>query len=295
LQQIEKLWLMLKRRETRHTGLYLRFLAKRNRQTTSSVVAPGGPVLSLTSYGVRLQSVYYTIESIAAGSILPSRFLLWVDDERAYRSLPETLKRLEGRGLEIGLTDNLGPHTKYFPSLQAMDHLQQPLVTADDDVLYSRHWLAGLLHAHRQDPDVLHCYRAHVVHLEQGRIAPYTRWTSCTSDRPSFLHFATAVSGNILPPRLLQRLKQEGLAFRNLCPKADDIWLHVNALRCGIRIRQLSTWQRNYPLLPGTQEVTLSSSNVNMSANDAQIAKTYGADDYMLLEREQNSRDSAES
>jgi hypothetical protein len=224
-------------------------------------------------------------ESIAAGTQLPSRLILWLDDEQAYRNLPASLKRLAVRGLEIRLTANLGPHTKYYPTLEQISEHNLPLVTADDDVLYTRHWLEGLVEAYGQEPGVLHCYRAHQMRIADGRIAPYTHWNSCRSSRPSFLHFATAVSGNILPPRLLQVLREAGTSFRLLCPKADDIWIHMNSLRAGIQTRQLGAWQRNFPLLPGTQDVMLSQANIGSAQNDVQIAKTYAEDELALLRR----------
>jgi hypothetical protein len=250
------------------------------------VIAAGGPVVSLTTYGVRIRSVYLAIESIAAASFLPSRFILWLDDATAFHSLPDTLKRLQARGLELRLTDNLGPHTKYYPTLDAMRDLSQPLVIADDDQLYTRHWLAGLMDAYRENPGVVNCYRAHVIRLLEDRIAPYTNWKSCTSDKPSMLHFATGVSGMVLPPALLQQLKDGGTQFRSLCPAADDVWLHVNAIRAGLQTRQIGSWQRNFPIIPGTQKQTLMQVNVHGSQNDVQIARTYTSRDFAVLNKE---------
>ena len=51
-------------------------------------------------------------------------------------SRPESLRRLERRGLEVRLTQNYGPHTKYYPSLADAIADGLPLVTADDDILY---------------------------------------------------------------------------------------------------------------------------------------------------------------
>jgi len=282
---LDQLWLLFQRKETRHLRLYLNFLRSQNRFSNRPVIASGGPVVSLTTYGVRIQSVYLTIESIAAASFLPSRFILWLDDPGAFSDLPDTLKRLQLRGLEVRLTDNLGPHTKYYPTLGVMQDLNQPIVTADDDHLYTRSWLWRLMDAYRENPGVVNCHRAHVIRLLEDRIAPYTDWKSCASDKPSMLHFATGSSGTALPPALLQQLRDSGTKFKSLCPAADDIWLHVNALRAGLPTRQIGSWQRDFPVIPGTQEQRLMNANVEGSQNDVQIAKTYSLQDIAVLQQ----------
>jgi hypothetical protein len=282
----DRLWLLVQRKETRHLRLYLNLLRTQNRFSNRPVITPGGPVVSLTTYGRRIQSVYLAIESIAAASYLPSRFILWLDDPKAFYSLPETLKRLEVRGLEVRLTDNLGPHTKYYPTLGIMRDLNQPLVVCDDDQLYTRTWLARLMKAYRDNSGVVNCYRAHLIGLLEDSIAPYSEWQPCTSEKPSMLHFATGVSGIVLPPALVGRLNERGTEFKALCPAADDIWLHVNAIRAGLRTRQIGSWQRNFPIIPGTQTQRLMDDNVSGSQNDVQIAKTYSSQDIPLLQRE---------
>ena len=97
----------------------------------------------------------------------------------------------------------------------------------------------------------------------------------CRSSQPSYLHFGTGVSGCLYPPAFLAVLKEKGVAFKDVCPKADDLWLHVNALRSGYRIRQVKPWQMTYPMLPDTQQMGLNVSNVHAAQNDRQIHSTY--------------------
>jgi hypothetical protein len=73
-----------------------------------------------------------------------------------------------------------------------------------------------------------------------------------------------------------------------LCPTADDIWLHANAIREGIRIKQVRTWPRCFPEFPGTQDVALGHVNFREGRNDLQIAKTYTSDDLAVLRNEAN-------
>jgi hypothetical protein len=276
-------WLFFLRHETKLTKFYLTRLRLRNERSNASVTAPGGPVVSMTTYGDRLRTVHLVLESIAAGSMLPSRMILWVDTEEAFANRTAGLQRLVDRGLEIYRSENFGPHTKYYPYLLSTDTFESELVTADDDLLYNEWWLEGLVRANREDPGSVNCYRAHRVRFEKGAIAPYVTWGTCKTTEPSYLHFATGVSGCIYPPSLLRRLKLAGSEFVQVCPKADDVWLHVNALRAGMRTRQV--WDRplRFPFVPGTQGGGLYHSNVLLARNDEQIRNTYTAGDIATL------------
>jgi hypothetical protein len=241
-------------------------------------------VVSVTTHGDRLETIHMVLESIAAGSVLPSRLILWVDTPDAFGERFSGLKRLVDRGLEICRSDNFGPHTKYYPYLLSSETFEYPLVTADDDLLYSRFWLEGLVRSHHESPEAISCYRAHLMRVVSGAITPYNTWAPCKSTSPSFLHFATGVSGCIYPPSLLKKLKNAGSEFLQLCPKADDVWLHVNAVRAGIKIRQIRNRPLRFPIVPGTQESGLYHSNFLLARNDEQIGKTYTAGDIAFLE-----------
>src|ERR1700761_4729145 len=85
-----------------------------SRHSNAPITDPGGPVVSLTTYGARSRKVYLVIESIARGTMLPSRIILWIDNENLFNNLPLSIKRLVQRGLEVKLCPNYGPHTKYY-------------------------------------------------------------------------------------------------------------------------------------------------------------------------------------
>jgi hypothetical protein len=274
-----RLWLKLASEDAERSRFLLRRLQNRNASSHAPVVAVGGPVVSLTTYGKRVDTVYLTLESIARGSMLPSRLILWLDEIDRLQNLPETLRRLQARGLEVRQTPDYGPHKKYYPYLESSTSLDVPLATADDDAVYPHGWLKGLANSYAKFPSFVNCYRAHVIRFEGDRFAPYITWSHCRSAEPSFLHFATGVSGTIYPPALQERIKEAGLGFEEVCPRADDVWLHKQALRAGFRIRQLKAWEQSFPELPGTQDVGLVVENVHGAQNDLQIKKTYSAQD----------------
>jgi hypothetical protein len=212
-----------------------------NRLAVSSVTAPGGPAVSMTTYGSRSQTVYLAIESIANGDVRPSRLILWIDDEELLKNLPATIRRLQKRGLEVLWSKNYGPHKKYYPYVESADAFSVPLVTSDDDMLYPKYWLKELVEANQQHPENVNCFWAHVVTINESGIGRSQDWTQCDTMHPSYRHIAAGVTGVIYPPAFLMTLKRAGTAFETSCPKADDIWLHVQALRSGHKVLQILT------------------------------------------------------
>jgi hypothetical protein len=264
--------------------LLLRRLRRANQSSRLPVVSPGGPVVSLTTHGERLANVYLTLESIARGRLRPSRLMLWLSDTLRDQPLPETLQRLQRRGLEVLYTPDVGPHTKYHPYVMRHADDGVALVTADDDLLYPAHWLERLQHAAQQHPWAVHCFRARRVQLDEGgaRLRPYSEWHLCDDATPSALHMATGVSGVIYPCALQRALRDAGMAFADVCPRADDLWLHVMALRHGLPVRQLSAVPRSFYSLPGARQ-GLARFNVHGGGNDTQAAKAYTEADLARL------------
>ena len=260
-----------------------------NRFERESVTQPDGPVVSLTTYGRRAQTVYLAIESIARGEMLPSRLILWIDELHLFNNLPASIHRLQKRGLEVRLCKNYGPHKKYYPYVESQDHFDLPLVTVDDDFVYPRYWLKKLIEANREYPDVLNCYWAKSIAMNENGFEKYRQWKDCRSTNPSFRHLALCGGGAIFPPRLLTALRSAGGAFEACCPKGDDLWLHVQSLRSGYKVRQILPPLPYFSFqgIPGANQTALSYENVTYGdGNDRQIAATYKEADVQLLQSE---------
>jgi hypothetical protein len=257
----------------------------RNKWSEESALDPSGPVVSMTSQCHRLELAFYALESIAAGSRKPSRMILWLTDEDSCSNPPETIERLKARGLEIHHSEELGPHTKYYPYIDRETDMVVPLVTADDDTLYPNDFIKQLTEAYKADTSTIHCFRAHRISMSCGRLMPYNSWTPCVDREPSHLNFITGVSGVIYPPEYLKYLKQQGKAFTQACPHGDDIWLSVNALRGGFKVAQIGRKQCLFPTIPKTQKRRLFDINVLSGLNQAQLRKTYSEADLMALHR----------
>lgn len=241
--------------------------------------------VSLTTYGARIDTVALAIESIARGSSRPARLVLWLDDAELFAHRSAGLRRLESRGLEIRLTENFGPHTKYYPYVASLDEYRMPLVTADDDIMYPKDWLDRLYAAYIDDSSSINCHWASRIEVGDDRLGSYHTWPNCTDTSARFSNFGLGVSGVIYPPRMLAELAARGTAFRSASPTADDVWLHWVALRSGFPVRQISSTPRHFALIPGTQsQALMTTNNVEGSGNDAWIRGLYTDSDHRILE-----------
>lgn len=253
-------------------------LTLKNLISREAVTSPDGPVVCLTSYGHRLNTVHLTIESIARGSLKPSRLILWVATGDAVLAETRSLTRLKSRGLEVRLCHDYGSHKKYFPYVLESRTFAQSLVTADDDVFYPPWWLRRLAQSNAVFPDAVICFRAHRVRLTNEGFAPYDTWPECTTPEPSILNFATGVSGVLYPPKVLTHLKEAGDVFMRTCPKADDIWLHSVTVSAGTPVAQILPRPVHFVESINTRSSSLHLTNVKEGGNDIQIAATYSTD-----------------
>jgi hypothetical protein len=240
-------------------------------------------VVTLTSHSDRILRVFAAIESIGIGTIRPQKIILYLGNKYADKPLPSNLERLKRRGLEITFCNDIGPHTKYFPYIQSKSVFERPLVTADDDKMYEKNWLECLIQAWKNDPNNVHCFRARKIIIDNGLLAPYNNWPLCANSHASFLHFATGVSGVIYPPKLLNEIKNAGMKFVECCPKADDVWLHVIAIRNGFKVKQLKPESKHFFGTPGSSKSALHLSNLSGGNNDIQIRQTYNENDLQSL------------
>ena len=262
------------RKVRRLAALHARNLSSRRRVTD-----PAGPVVSMTSFGERIATAHLALESIAAGSALPSRLILWLDDPAAITTPTPGLRRLMARGLELHLADDDGPHKKYYPYVQALPVHRVPLVTADDDWVFPRRWLDTLMAHHRQDPSSNTSHRVRRIPSSGGVIAPYTEWKRIGAAPASVRNLATGGWGHVLVPRMLESLRDRHDEFRAAAPRADDIWLHRVAVESGTAPKAVGLYDHRHIMhMPIGSGPTLMATNVDDGGNDRQVRSAWNAD-----------------
>lgn len=188
-------------------------------------------VVSLTSYGKRLDTVYLTIRSLMKQTCKPDRIVLWLDAEKENSCLPTVLKNLEVYGLDIryGCLDLKG-HKKYFWALR--EYSDSCVITVDDDVMYPADTIETLVSAHRRYPDAVIGRRVHRMIAKEGELIPYAEWEFewNESDTPRNDLLATGVGGVLYPPHCFgEQVFDLGLIMDTALGN-DDLWLKANEL-----------------------------------------------------------------
>lgn len=234
-------------------------------------------VVSLTSYPPRFRVLHLTLKTILLQSLKPAAVVLWIAEEDVDQ-LPGNVLVLKKWGLQIGICKNLRSYKKLIPALST--HRDRAIVTADDDVVYWRTWLADLLDEYNEDsPEVL-CHRMHVVKTNaHGLPDPYRSWEWCSDSlQKSWLNFATGVGGVLYPPNIFNDEAIDEEKMIRLCPQGDDIWFYWMASANGVHVRKVPS-SGNIKFWIGSQDAALWKSNIDDEKNDAQIAtmiKEYG-------------------
>lgn len=240
-----------------------------------------GPIVSLTSYGNRLSFVYLAIESIIQGDVPPRRILLWVEDPLIVKSPSLFLRRQQLRGVEILLSEKLGPHTKYFPFVSRQ---ASTFVTADDDMFYPHYWLSNLLKEHLACPNKIICYRGHEIAFNKQSIERYDLWTEAQPGSSTPLVFFTGVFGALYPKSFSIALQKSGKGFIEKAFQADDIWLNHVAFKSKITPKIINCRNIDFISTPMTQSSSLKSINVAGGRNDKILAATYSQSDIIELQ-----------
>ena len=194
-------------------------------------------IVSLTTYGKRVNgSVVYTVYSLLRQSVRPERVVLWLN-EKEYndQNLPSDLRFLCKYGLDVRYGKDIGSYTKIIHSLSAFS--DKHIITADDDLYYTRNFVEEFVEAHRQHPQAIITGYAKVPLADDDRqLVPYGTWPEYHHVKDSFQYdsiklFPLGWGGVLYPSHVFDDEVKNEAVFTSLCPKADDIWLYIMGLR----------------------------------------------------------------
>ncbi|MCB9979396.1 MAG: NUDIX hydrolase [Rhodospirillales bacterium] len=197
-------------------------------------------VVSLTSFPERLYDVHYALYSLLKQSMKPDKLILWLGREQfpnGESDIPDEVLRLKDFGLEVAWCKDTKSYKKLIPALEAYPDCI--VVTADDDAFYHKDWLRLLYESYLENPECVHCHRAHRIGLEKdSSISPYEAWTRCIEGVDiSYRNWFTGVGGVLYPPgSLCPDVSNENL-FMDLAPTTDDIWFWGMALANNTKIK----------------------------------------------------------
>ncbi|EOU9535526.1 hypothetical protein ACOJCT_003802 [Cronobacter dublinensis] len=184
-------------------------------------------LVTLTSYGLRKNFVFLTIESILHQHIRPAKIVMWLHKEDKPQGIARwILARQEKRGLEIVFVDidvrsykKLSFVPDFYPDYDFY-------ITADDDVFYPKNWISGFKSHIINNPNAVYCYRGRsILFNNAGHLVAYPEWPLAQrKDITGNELLPTGVSGVCYPKNSLDTRVADYEAINRLCPYADDIW-----------------------------------------------------------------------
>ena len=198
-------------------------------------------IVSLTSFPAVIPFAIQSIQSILNGSVLPDKIVLYLTASQFPNDvISAELQELEDKNsiFEVRFyEENIRSYTKLVPALK--DFPNDIIVTIDDDILYDKSMLKGLLQLHEKYPHAIIGHR--VRHLKPG--LPYRKWKRykehryiLKSLRPIFGNVQTGVGGVLYPPNSLKAEMLDSKIFMEMAPSVDDIWFWAAAVANGTKI-----------------------------------------------------------
>lgn len=270
--------------ETYATFLTNHFINDTDLGITKKMYCEKKVIVSLTTYGKRINQVHYTIESIFQQTMRANKVILWLDDSFRGQELPYALQMQMNRGLDIRYCKDLFSYKKLIPALKAFP--DDIIITIDDDCLYKPHCLDLLITAYLNEPSMIHYNRGHCMRIDDhGDLLPYDQWYWEYSEPNSKYNFPTGVGGVLYPPHCLDDEVFNEEVFLKICKHGDDIWFKAMSLKNNVMSKRTNT-----PNASGVefydsfdvQDVGLHKINVVHKGNDQQIYKVFKK--YKLLD-----------
>lgn len=191
-------------------------------------------ILNLTTTSGRLDLCSATLWSLLNQSLSPDRINLWISAEpymadEGIQILPDSINKLMNYNnmIEIHYVENTGPYRKIIPALRScLD--EDILVYADDDVVYSYHWLEGLINCYLENKRK-YVVSSRVREMKKnffGRYQSYSLFPLVFEKKVFYKDFIiTGVGGCVLEKKHILQKYIELDSFKIVAPKTDDLWV----------------------------------------------------------------------
>lgn len=196
--------------------------------------------VSLTTISPRIHRLAPVIGSILAQDLPPARVLIHLSRapyllDEGITDLPADLAALvDGARVQLVWVENTGPYRKILPWAAAHVGTDRWVVTADDDTLYPRDWLARLVAA-RQATGAVTAWSGHPIVLKGSRVAGYGRWFGAAMpDGPALRLLPIGKDGVLYSGRDFPADMLDIATARSIAPTADDLWLRWHMARMGV-------------------------------------------------------------
>lgn len=229
-------------------------------------------IVSLTTYPARISTVWITIASLLQQTMKSYKLILWLAEEQfPGHKIPDSLRRLTKRGLEIRFCENdLRPHKKYYYVMQ--EYPDYYVITADDDILYPEDHIEQLWKGHEKYRDAIICHWSHRIDFDgQGECIPYNDWLDNAEENPSFATLAVGCNGILYPPGSLPEEAFDKNKIAEISLNTDDLWLKCMEIRNGWKTVNCNKTVLIYFNVLSTRRAGLWNDNIGENRNNDNI------------------------
>ncbi len=142
---------------------------------------------------------------------------------------------IDGR-VQVRFVHNSGPYRKLLPVIEEAGE-EDIVVTADDDVLYTEHWLRRLVDSAMAHPEHIVCARARRIQKNViGRCQNYSNWPIVLERTEGPLLLPIGCSGVAYRKTLLDLDFIFDPVYLDCAPTADDIWFRLASIRKRVNV-----------------------------------------------------------
>lgn len=227
-------------------------------------------IISLTSFPERMYDISFCLYSLLTQSLKPDKVVLWLAKSQfpnGELDIPQEVLNLRKNGLLIEWCEDLGSYKKLIPSLKKFPN--DIIITADDDLYYHKDWLKQLYDDYKLYPNDIICQRSRKISFNsENQLKDYMDWKlTFEEEEPSYLNLSTNGAGSLFPPNSLHPDVVKEELFKNLCPKADDIWIWAMAVLNNTKIKGIKNPMSELIYINVAREVNILNEETLYSSN----------------------------
>lgn len=253
-------------------AVYLRALSLARREPAPRPPPRPRPqrlVVTLTTIPARAHRLRTTLRSLLDQTEPADRILLCLPETSRRTGLPypDPATLALPAGVEVLRCADEGPASKLLPTLRAEPDAR--IVVVDDDVVYPRDFLAGLLAAHRAEPAAALGLRG--VRAATGGPFPALPHVMCSAiPAPVPVDILFGTWGYLVPPGALDEAVHDFTGHPSAVRWVDDVWISGHLARRGVRRLVIPT--RSFPVETLASSVQALTDGPNRSGGNDAVA-----------------------
>jgi hypothetical protein len=192
-------------------------------------------VVSIASYPKRAHLLPAVFEALNQQTVMPKKLILVLSEEEwPALILPSYLNKLVKRGIEIiWVKNNSFAVKKLVPVIEKYPDLG--IITLDDDIIYHKNLIQGILKQNSQNPKAIIGYVGKVMVKKESQLHMYYREKNAANSKtPSNQVYLIGWGGIYYPPYSLHEKVLNMKEIHRIVPgRGSDIWFWAAAIANG--------------------------------------------------------------